>query len=188
MNGFPAAGRRPLALALLALPAALVWVALVAPWFAARNTAAERIERALELEARASAVAARSPALRAEAAVLRAALNDGAEGVPGASHALAGAALQRRLREAAARHGGAAQSIETLPEARTADGTVGVRARLQADARGLRDLLAELESGRLPLQVQAIAVANAAAAAARGGRPLLEVQVELRVLRGTAAP
>lgn len=185
MSRLPTGARRPLALALLALPAALAWAALAAPWLAARDTTAARAERALALEARASAVAARGPALGAEAAALRAALADGAEGVPGASHALAGAALQRRLREAAARHGGAAQSIETLPEARTGDGMVGVRAKLQVGARGLRDLLAELETGRMPLQVQALTLANAAV---RGGQPLLEVQVELRGLRGMAPP
>ncbi len=186
MNRLSPGARRLLALALLALPAALTWAAVTAPWLDARHAAAARVERALALEARASAVAARGPALRAEAAALRAALADGAEGAPGASHALAGAALQRRVREAVARHGGAAQSIETLPEARTGDGMVGVRARLQLGARGLRDALAELEAGRAPLQVQALAVANAAA---RGGQtPLLEVQVELRGLRGAAAP
>lgn len=185
MSRLPSGARRLLALALLVLPAALVWAALVAPWLAAKDATAARAERALALEARASAAAARGPALRAEAAALRAALADGAEGVPGASHALAGAALQRHLREAAARHGGAAQSIETLPEAQTGEAVVGVRARLQLGARGLRDLLAELETGRLPLQVQALTVTNAAA---RGGQPLLEVQVELRGLRGATAP
>ncbi|MBD0271257.1 MAG: hypothetical protein ICV73_04945 [Acetobacteraceae bacterium] len=185
MSRLPTAARRPLALALLALPAALVWVALVAPWLAARDAAAARVERASALDARASAVAARGPALNAEAAALRAALADGMEGVPGATHALAGAALQRRLREAAARHGGTAQSIETLSEARTTEGMVGVRAKLQLGAQGLRDLLAELESGRTPLQVQALTLANAPV---RGGHPLLEVQLELRGLRGTAAP
>ena len=186
MNRLSPGARRLLALALLALPALLGWAALVAPWLGARDATAARVEQALSLEARALAVAARGPALTAEAAALRAALAGGAEGIPGASHALAGAALQRRLREAAARHGGTAQSIETLPEVRAGDGTVGVRARLQASAEGLRDLLAEIEAGRAPLQVRALALSNAAT---RGGaRPLLEVQVELRGLREAASP
>jgi hypothetical protein len=90
------------------------------------------------------------------------------------------------LREAAARHGGTAQSIETLPEVRASDGTIGVRARLQASAEGLRDLLAEIEGGRAPLQVRALALSNAAT---RGGaQPMLEVQVELRGLREVVSP
>jgi len=177
--------RRLLALALLAVLAAALWAAVAAPWLGAREATAARVEQALALEARAAAVAARGPALDAAAAALRAALTGGVEGVPGASHALAGAALQRLLRETAARHGGAAQSIETLPEARSGAGMVGVRARLQVGAKGLRDILAELEAGRVPLQVQALTVANATV---RGSHPLLEVQVELRGLRGAATP
>jgi Type II secretion system (T2SS), protein M subtype b len=186
MNRLSPGARRLLALALLALPASLGWAAIVSPWLGARDATAARVEQALSLEARALSVAGRGPALTAEAAALRAALADGAEAVPGASHALAGAALQRRLREAAARHGGTAQSMETLPEVRAGDGTVGVRARLQASAEGLRDLLAEIEGGRTPMQVRALALNNAAA---RGGaQPLLEVQVELRGLRETVSP
>jgi hypothetical protein len=183
MNRLSPGARRLLALALLALPASLVWAMLAAPMLGARDATAARVEQALALEARALAVAARGPALGDEAAALRRALAEGAEGISGNTHALAGAALQRRLREAAVRHGGAAQSVETLPESRASDGMVGVRARLQVSAEGLRDLLAELEGGRVPLQVHALALANAAT---RGSRPLLDVQVELRGLRGAA--
>jgi hypothetical protein len=183
MNRISPGMRRLLALTLLALPALLAWALLLAPWMTARETNAARIAQALALETRALAVAARGPTLAEETEALRATLAGGAEGIPGASHALAGAALQQQLRAAAARHGGAVQSIETLPEGRAGDGMVGVRARLQASAEGLRDLLAGLEAGRAPLQVWALALTNAPV---RGGPPLLEVQVELRGLRGAA--
>ena len=82
MNRLSPGARKLLALALLALPASLCWAALVAPWLAARDALAARIEQALSLEARALAMAARGPALTAEAAALRAALAGGAEGIP----------------------------------------------------------------------------------------------------------
>jgi Type II secretion system (T2SS), protein M subtype b len=162
--------RRLLALALLALPPLLAWSLLLAPWREARQALAERMDRALAVEARAAALASRRPALEAEVAALRGALSGAAEGLAGGSHALAGAELQRRLREAAARHGGSVQSIETLPEGRAGEGMVGVRARLQAEPAGLRDLLAELETGgRALLQVQSLTLAGAGGGAGRGG-------------------
>ncbi|MBK1662778.1 type II secretion system protein GspM [Paracraurococcus ruber] len=183
MNRLSPNARRLLALGLLLLPLALGWVLAVAPWLAAREAAADRLQRALALEARSLAVAARAPALAAEVAALRGML-DGAEGIPGASHALAGAALQRRLRDLAARHGGAVQSLETLPEAAAGAGALALRARLQATHEGLRDLLAALEAGAMPVQVTALTIIGAA----RGGvQPLLDVQMELRVLRGAAS-
>jgi hypothetical protein len=184
----PQPARRLAALALLALAPLLAWSLLAAPWSAARDALAARLDDALAAEARAAAVAARGPALAAEAEALRRALSDAAELLPGGSYALAGAELQRRLREAAGRHGGSVSSVETLPEGRAGDGLVGVRARLQTDPAGLRNLLAELETGRALLQVQSLALSPAAAAAGRaaGGQPqrqVLDVQVELRGLR-----
>lgn len=192
MSTLPRPLRRAVALALLALPPLLAWSLLVAPWSDAREAQAARLESALAVEARALAVAARGPALAAEAEALRGALSGVTELLPGngggggASYALAGAELQRRLREAAARHGGNVQSIETLPEGRAGEGMVGVRARLQTDPPGLRALLAEVETGRALLQVQSMALAATGGAAAGGsaiGRRWLEVQIDLRGLR-----
>lgn len=181
MNTLSRPVRRLVALALLAMPPLLAWSLLLSPWLEAREALAARTEQALALEERAIALASRRPALEAEVAALRGALSGVAEGLAGGSHALAGAELQRRLREAAARHGGSVQSIETLPEGRAGDGMVGVRARLQAEPEGLRNLLAELETGRALLQVQTLALTNAAG---RGTQRALEVQIELRGLRG----
>jgi hypothetical protein len=178
--------RRLAALALLAVPPLLAWALLAAPWLEARKALAARLDRALAVEERAAALAARAPALEQEVAALRRALAGLGEGAAAGSHALAGADLQRRLRETAARHGGSVQSIETLPEGRGGEGTVGVRARLQADPAGLRNLLAELEAGRVLLQVHSLSLSGAAPGVT--ARRPLEVQVELRGLRPEGSP
>jgi hypothetical protein len=208
LAGLPRPARRLLALALLALPPLLCWWLLLGPWLEARGALSARLAAAAAAEARAAAVAARRPGLEAELAALRAALAELAEAAAaggaagdaaggaaggaaaaaaggGSRHALAGAELQRRLREAAARYGGAVASLETLPEGRAGEaGLVAVRARLQAEAAGLRDLLAELETGRAPLRVEALSVAPAPAGRAGAGRQPLEVQLELHGLLG----
>ncbi|MBV1800139.1 type II secretion system protein GspM [Siccirubricoccus sp. G192] len=188
MTGLSQPVRRLAALGLLALPLLLAWALLLTPWMEAREALVLRQDRALAVESRALALASRRPALEAEVAGLRESLAGAAEGVPGGSHALAGAGLQRRLREAAARHGGIVQSIETLPEGRAGDGIIGVRARLQTEPGGLRDLLTELETGRMLLQVASLSLTPAAGRGAALRQ--LEVQIELRGLRGgpEAAP
>lgn len=175
MTGLSPAVRRMVALALLAVPPLLLWSLLLAPWLEARAGQVARLEAAEAIRARGLALLAREPALRAENVVLRQALSGVADLPAAGSHALAGAEWQRRLREAARRHRAAVHSLETLPEERTGDGMIGLRGRLQADAEGLRDLLAELEGGRAPLQVRGLTLAMGTA-----GRRLLEIQFELR--------
>jgi hypothetical protein len=173
--------RRLLALLLLAFLPALAALAVVAPVLSAADGSAARQAQALLLEQRAGAIAARVPALQAEVSGLRAALA-GVVALPGGgTHALAGAELQRHLRQAAGRHGGAVLSIETLPEAHTAEGVVAVRARLHASAAGLRDLLGELEAGAGPLlEVQSLTLAPRVA---QRGQGMLDVQLQLQGLR-----
>jgi len=170
--------RRAAALALLLLPPLLLWLLLVDPWLSARAALSDRIGEALAMEARATAVAAREPALAAEGEALRQALAGAADLPTAASHALAGAELQRRLREAAARHRGTVQSLETLPEDR-ASGMIGIRARLQVGPEGLQAILAELEAGRSLIQVESLTLAVAGV----GTRRPLDAQLHLRALR-----
>jgi hypothetical protein len=171
--------RRLVALFLLALPPALVWLFVVAPWIEAWSMLSTRMENALAVEARSMSLAARGPAFRAEGDALRQALSGVADLPASGSYALAGAELQRRLREAAGRARGSVNSIETLPEGRAGDGMVGVRARLQTDAEGLQKLLAELETGKALLQVHSLSLATIGPAARR----LLDVQIDLRAPR-----
>jgi hypothetical protein len=179
--------RRLAAITLLVAPPLLLMPLLAAPFLAAREEQAARMERALLLEARARATEARAPALAAELEALRRALAGVAEPVVlGATHALAGAELQRRLREAVARHGGSVTSLETLPEGSGGEGTLALRARLQAEPAGLRALLAELETGNALLQVPELVLSPVSASAARRGVSL-EVQMELRGLRQAEA-
>jgi hypothetical protein len=178
----PPAARRALALALLLPPPLLAWALLGAPWLAEREALAARASGALAVEERALTVAARAPALSAERASLAAVLG-GAAGVPGATHALAGAELQRRLREAAQRAGAALRSLETLPE--EPDGMVALRGQLSAGPAALVALLAEIEgSGWGFAQVTALTVAASAGPVVPGEPRRLEVQIALRVLRG----
>ena len=179
MTALSPAARRAAALALLLVPPALAWLLVVAPWLAARDDLAARIEDALVMEARARAVAAREPAIAAEGEALRRALAGAAELPSAGSHALAGAELQRRVRDAAGRHRGTVQSLETLPEERAGTGMVGIRARLQTGPEGLQALLSELEAGRALIQVQSLTLATAGT----GTRRPLDVQFQLRALR-----
>ncbi|MBB5693058.1 type II secretion system protein GspM [Muricoccus pecuniae] len=178
--------RRLLALGLLALLPLLAWRVALLPWLEAKADLSARAERALTLAARSMAVASREPVLLAEAEALRQALSGVTDLPAGGSYALAGSELQRRVREAAGRHRGTVTSIETLPEGRgeTGRGRVGVRARLQADPEGVQNLLAELETGRMLLQVHSLTLTASAAAP---GRPL-DVQIELLGIRPEEAP
>ncbi|HEY8612272.1 MAG TPA: type II secretion system protein GspM [Roseomonas sp.] len=171
--------RRAAALALLLVPPILVWLVIVAPWLATRADLSDRIEDALAIEARARAVAAREATLTAEGEALRRALAGAAELSSAGSHALAGAELQRRVRDAAGRHRGSVQSLETLPEERAGGGMVGIRARLQTSPEGLQALLSELEAGRALIQVQSLTLATSGV----GTRRPLDVQFQLRALR-----
>ncbi|MCR0983644.1 type II secretion system protein GspM [Roseomonas populi] len=177
--------RRLVALALLALIPAVAWLFVVVPWLDARAELSARAENAMAVAARSMSVAAREPALLAEAAALRQALS-GVTDLSGGSYALAGAELQRRLREAAGRHRGTINSIETLPEGRGdgGKGRVGVRARLQTDPEGLQNLLAELETGKALLQVQTLTLTTAG----NGPNRPLDVQIELFGTRREETP
>jgi hypothetical protein len=181
--GLSPGARRALALGLL-LPLPLAGWLLAAPLLAARADAAARQDAALALEARALAIAARAPALAAEREALGAVLARAAGPATAASHALAGAALQRRLRDAAARHGATLRSLETLPEAE--DGaTLALRAQLATPPEGLTGLLAEIEGGAWGhVQIATLAAAAAAGPLAPGQARPLEVQLVLRALRG----
>ncbi|MBP0444544.1 hypothetical protein J8J14_07090 [Roseomonas sp. SSH11] len=171
--------RRLLALALLSLPPLLLWSVLIGPWLDQRAALSARMADALMIEARSLALAARKPAIEAEGESLRQALSGVVDPLPGGSYALAGAELQRRLREAAGRQRAPVSSVETLLEGRAGPGMVGVRGRLQTDAEGLQRLLAELEAGRALLQVHSLTLATMGS----GARRVLDVQVELRAPR-----
>ncbi|MGG5811777.1 type II secretion system protein GspM [Falsiroseomonas sp. CW058] len=176
------AARRALAVGLL-LPLPLAaWLA-AAPLLAARQDAEARIAAAAALEERAAAIAARAPALAAERAALSAALAR-AVGPGGESgHALAGAALQRRLREAATRHGATVRSLETLAEEDAA--TVALRAQFRLPPPGLTALLAEIEGGGWGFaQVTSLTAGVAGGPVPPGTARPLEVQLVLRALRG----
>ncbi|MBO1075010.1 type II secretion system protein GspM [Roseomonas marmotae] len=176
MNTLSRPVRRLLALVLLALPPALLWMFLAEPWMDEHARLSERMERALAVEMRALSLAGRELEFRQEGGALRQALSGVADLPASGSYALAGAELQRRLREAAGRARGSLSSIETMPEGRAGDGMVGVRARLQTDAEGLQRLLAELETGKALLQVHSLSLASVGISRSR----LLDVQLDLR--------
>lgn len=175
------AARRLLAVSLL-LPGPLLAWGLAVPWLSARQELQERLGSAVALEARAMRVAARAPVLEAERAALAAELNRAAGPARGASHALAGAELQRRLRDVAARHGATLRSLETLPE--EGDGMVGLRAQLRLAPAALTALLAEIEGGGWGfVEVSALTVAAASGHVPPGEARPLEAQFTLRALR-----
>ncbi|MEJ2577097.1 MAG: type II secretion system protein GspM, partial [Gammaproteobacteria bacterium] len=138
---------RLLALALLLLPLAVAFRALLLPAWQAYGAQTERLATAVDNLERFRRLAARLPALREEAAVLR----DQAVLAPflldADNDALAAAEVQQRLKDLAQANGGRVLSTRVLSGDTSGPfKEVTINARLQIPLEGLQVLLHELET------------------------------------------
>lgn len=139
---------RIVALLLVLLPVILVLQFAIFPLFSAYDEFSNEIESMQDEITRYRTVIGELPALQAAAAELQKQQPLTPFLLPGSNSALAAAALQRHLQKLAAEHEARIVSVRVQPA--VPDGPlqkISVQARLQADSRGLRNLLHALESG-----------------------------------------
>lgn len=152
------------ALALTALALAIVWRGAVIPaqgWYAARQT---RLDTARRLLAEERGLVASLPALKARSTAANSAgAHGGAQAggmlLPGASDAVAGAALQGDLQALAQQSGINLDSAETLAgQAQGALRRIPLRVRMTTAYPKLVDLLAAIATARPLMQVDRLAI------------------------------
>ena len=144
MFGSLPTGRRgqALALGLLAITLAVLWLVVVGPLIGWYSERADRLARERVLAARMAEIAASLPLLEQQATARRGTAPKPDALLAGNSDALAAAALQERLQAMAQRSGAALSTIEALPpEASGAYRRIKVRATLAAPYPALTQLL-----------------------------------------------
>ena len=149
-----------------------VAAAVALPWLAQNQRYDREIERRTDQLARLRGLAATLPELRRRLEVLRKDKSMQAFYLPAADAALAGVALQRRVKGIVEQAGGSLQSIQVLPTA--SEGgmrKVAVRVRFRALAGALGQALFQIEDGRPLLFVDRLAVRAPAARRRRGKGP-----------------
>ncbi len=171
---------RLLALALLLLPLAVAFRALLLPAWQAYGAQTERLATAVDNLERFRRLAARLPALREEAAVLR----DQAVLAPflldADNDALAAAEVQQRLKDLAQANGGRVLSTRVLSGDTSGPfKEVTINARLQIPLEGLQVLLHELETTQPYLFFEEISIMNRPRR--RGRRVVDDTNLETRL-------
>jgi general secretion pathway protein M len=169
-----------LALGLLALAGAFVYVLVVAPlfdWYAERGAA---LQDRQALAIRLARVGGELPALRSEAARLRAAGPAGALTLDGGSDAIAAAGLQGRLEQLAAASGANIGSVEIL-QANPRGGyrRIGLRVSVSASYPTLVSLLQALDTATPPLIIDNLQIHGGIIPVGSQTRPKLTVGFEL---------
>ncbi len=177
-----------LALGLLALAGAAVYLLLVAPlfdWYAERSAAFEDRQA---LAVRLARVVGEVPALRSEVARLRAAGSAGALTLDGESDAVAAAGLQERLEQLAAASGAMIGSVAILQaDMRGAYRRIGVRVTVLASYPTLVGLLQALNAATPPLIVDNLQIHGGILPIGSQTMPKLTVSFELYGFRGNPA-
>ena len=174
MSGDPGRSWRCPVLFLVVLVLLGVLAAAVAvPWLAQNDRYDHEIERRTDQLARLRGLAATLPELRRRLEILHKDKSMQAFYLPAADAALAGVALQRRVKGIVEQAGGNLQSIQVLP-ATTERGMrkVAVRVRFRALAGALGQALFQIEDGRPLLFVDRLAVRAPAARRRRGKGPV----------------
>lgn len=151
--------QRLLALALLTLPALLVYFALAAPYLGWVHSNQERIaELKFQLE-RLSRTAAEEPLWRTRLEAVRARHDQDRHYLSGETPALASAELQKYLGEIIRTAGGDLMSTQVLPHRQEERFTrIAVLVRLTASTASLREVLHRIESNRPLLMVASLTI------------------------------
>jgi general secretion pathway protein M len=145
---------RLLALAVLLLVLATLYLMVAAPLIALYSDRAAEVDAKAALLIQLNAVAAELPALRSRAARLRAPVDNHKIMLAGTSDAVASAALQGRIETMATAAGMTIGSTEMLPaEARGEYRRIGLRLLVNGSYDSLIKLLASIETAVPPLLV-----------------------------------
>ena len=170
--------RRLLALAIPVLLLGMVYAMLVRPSLAELSANSKAVSQLTDSLARYRQIAARGPELAQQADELR---KTGAESegyLPGESEAVAGAALQDRLKGLVARSGGQLGSIQILPAQQEGDARrITARGEMTLGTEGLRQVLYSIESDQPYLFIDSIDVRGAAGPA--GGDAALDIRFDV---------
>lgn len=143
---------RVLALGLLVLAAAVVWLGLAAPLMDFYDAQAAQLAQRAALAQRMAALAAELPELRTRAAATP--TNNGAATFEGATDALAGATLQSELQSLAGTAGATLSSMETLTAEQSGPyRRIGVKLSISAPLPVLVQLMALIDQARPPMLV-----------------------------------
>ena len=141
-----------LAVGILLFAVAIVWLGLIAPLLDMFEDRTETLRRQLTMADRTAALVQTVPELQRQAAVAVASGRQADAMLPGASDALAAAALQQKLDELAAASGVRMGSQEILP-AQASDGfrAISVRVTTNAPWRSLVALFLALAQSETPM-------------------------------------
>jgi general secretion pathway protein M len=152
----------------------VVWSLLLASTVAQSNRAQTEVLDSLKV--RLAALDAGSQAANADAASVY---------LPGATDALAGAALQRLVADTVERSGGrlAESEIARQDVVATEPGIISLRVSFEADIVGLQRVIFDLESGAPILMLQTLTVETKDVSAAGAENPLLNVVLTVRGYR-----
>lgn len=149
--------QRLLALALLILPALLVYFLSIAPYLSWMRSNQERIaDLKFQLE-RLSRTAAEEPLWRTRLQAVQARHDQNRHYLSGETPALASAELQKQLGEIIRTAGGELTSTQVLPHRQEERFTrIAVLVRLTANTSSLREVLHRIESNRPLLRVESL--------------------------------
>jgi general secretion pathway protein M len=147
-------GGRPLALAILGLMLALLYLAIVSPLVDLYQAGEAKLADRQLLASRLARAAAELPALRTRLAQLQATGTARDIALEGASDALASANLQSRVEQLAAANGVTVTSTEAIPpEDRGRYRRIGLRLTLSGPYEAVVKLLAAVEEAQPPIVV-----------------------------------
>lgn len=178
---------RVLALGLLLLVGAALWVGLAAPVLAWQDERAALLEQRQMLAARMARIAASLPDLQRAAAAGGPAGPAAATLLEGATDAVAAAALQERVQEMAGRAGAPLSSAETIPGVQAgAYRQIGLHVALRASWPALIQLLRLLEQASPRMLVDDLQLHGIRLAGATVDQPLEAGFTVLAFRAGTA--
>ncbi|GAB6066756.1 type II secretion system protein GspM [Methylothermus subterraneus] len=151
--------QRLLALALLLLPALLVYLAVVAPYLSWLRSNQERIADLKFQLGRLSRIAAEEPSLRARLEAARSHQSADRYYLSGETPALASAELQKHLSAIIRTAGGELTSTQVLPHRQEERFTrIAVLVRFTAGTPSLREVLYQIESSRPLLKIESLTI------------------------------
>jgi hypothetical protein len=177
---------RLLALGLLAVALATIYVTVVMPLRGFYDDRQTQMARERQLIAKLDRVNAELPALQARLDRLRAAAANHEMALAGETDAIASAALQGRLEQYAKAAGVTIGSSEILPGEPAGDyHRVGLRLLVNGGYPGLLQLVARIETARPPLAIDNLQIRGMQSATPRAAPVGLDASLEVHGFRST---
>lgn len=184
------ATRRRLALGLLVIAVAALWLLVAAPIIDAFATQAREREEVQALLLQYRTVAAQRPLLERRAEELAQAGSANAAYLGAVSDGVAGATVQRLLKQALDRAGAELQSSLVLP-VRPDDGfrRIGIRVQMTGTVEVLRKALRQIETGQPVLFIDGLEIRTRQNPRSANGKPVEDRTLEVRLdVHGLALP